>query len=75
MPAPWREIGPLLPPGAGTTLTRNIAYFDGNASLGAIAVLGVYALLGSLVVLLIAGWRERRSLAETEAAAGASLAA
>lgn len=75
MPGPWREIGPLLPPGAGTTLTRNIAYFDGNASLGAITVLGVYALLGSLVVLLIAGRREPRSLAEPEVAAGASFAA
>jgi hypothetical protein len=55
MPAPWRTIGPLLPPGAGTTLTRNIAYFDGNATSGALVVLALYCLVGSLIVVLAAG--------------------
>lgn len=75
MPAPWREIGPFLPPGAGTTLTRNIAYFDGAATLGAIAVLGAYAIAGALVVLAV-GKRpgRRRAVEESETAAGASLA-
>ena len=54
MPEPWGAVGPLLPPGAGTTLVRNIAYFDGNAVGGALIVLTAYALAGSALVLAAA---------------------
>ncbi|MGH2947494.1 MAG: hypothetical protein ACRDPC_14780, partial [Solirubrobacteraceae bacterium] len=29
LPDFWRQLGPLLPPGAGATALRNVAYFDG----------------------------------------------
>ena len=31
LPGFWRAVGPLLPPGAGGTALRNVAYFDGAA--------------------------------------------
>lgn len=54
MPEPWGAVGPLLPPGAGTTLVRNIAYFDGNAIAGSLWVLAAYAAAGSALVLALA---------------------
>lgn len=56
MPGPLREIGAFLPPGAGTTLIRNVTYFDGNAIARALTVLGAYALVGSLLTV-VAGLR------------------
>lgn len=72
MPGLWRTVGPLLPPGAGTTLVRNIAYFDGNALRGALTVLGAYAAAGSAIVALIGyrGARAGTTGAETLGAAG-----
>jgi len=46
LPTFWRAISPLLPPGAGVTLVRNLVYFDGNAVGPSLATLGVFALLG-----------------------------
>ncbi len=75
MPSLWRTLGPLLPPGAGTTLVRNITYFDANALAGALWVLVAYAALGSLLVLLSAGRRMRSSTTEVEAMSAAGIAA
>jgi hypothetical protein len=51
LPSPWREVGPLLPPGAGGDALRGTAYFDGAAVGGPLAVLAVWAALGVLAVL------------------------
>ena len=64
MPEPWAEVGPLLPPGAGTKLVRNIAYFDGNSIAGALLVLAAYAAAGSALVLAAV---RRRGAGRTEA--------
>ena len=76
MPEPWAAVGPFLPPGAGTTLVRNIAYFDGNAAGGALLVLAAYAVAGSALVLAgarrPAAGRAQREPAALSGAAGAA---
>lgn len=52
LPAPWGAIGQLLPPGATGTLLRNVAFFDGSATLTPIIVLGFWALAGLGMYLL-----------------------
>lgn len=74
MPGLWRAVGPLLPPGAGTTLVRNIAYFDANALGEALAVLAAYAVVGSVIVA-ISGYRHVRGTAPAEATGAIGLAA
>ncbi|WP_211248955.1 ABC transporter permease [Paraoerskovia marina] len=60
LPEPWGAVGQLLPPGAMDTLLRNVAYFDGAASLGPILVLCGWIVIG--LVLFAAGVaRSRRS--------------
>jgi hypothetical protein len=54
-----------LPIGAGATLLRSVAYFDGNGGLTAVAVLGSYAIGG---LLLTALGRRRTASTTTEAA-------
>lgn len=53
----WVSItGQLLPPGAGITLLRNTAFFDGNATLIPLFVLTAWiAVAGSIVVLQASG--------------------
>lgn len=77
MPGFWRGIGPLLPPGAGTTLVRNIAYFDANAIAGPLLVLAAYAAVGSAVVVAIARPRETGGAAQVpvDADSGVAVAA
>jgi hypothetical protein len=53
LPGFWREIGPYLPPGAGTSAVRNTIYFDANAIAGPLIVLGVYLVAGAAVVLTV----------------------
>jgi prepilin-type processing-associated H-X9-DG protein len=36
-----------LPPGAGITAMRNVAYFDGHGTTHALLVLGIYSILGA----------------------------
>jgi hypothetical protein len=52
LPQPWGEVGQWLPIGAGGTLLRSAAYFDGNGAGFAAAVLTAYALGGLILVLL-----------------------
>lgn len=75
MPSLWRSVGWLLPPGAGTTLVRNISYFNGNATSRAVLVLVAYSLAGSLVVLALARRRQPTTRLEAEASTAAALAA
>lgn len=75
MPGVFRMVGPLLPPGAGTTLVRNTTYFDANALAGPLLVRASYAAVGSLLVLLTAHRRVGSSTAELQATGGMALAA
>ncbi|GGM53580.1 membrane protein [Longimycelium tulufanense] len=54
LPTFWREIGPYLPPGAGTTATRSVAYFDNAGAGQALWILAIYAIAGVLVTLVVA---------------------
>ncbi|MFF1921077.1 DUF3533 domain-containing protein [Streptomyces sp. NPDC058221] len=53
LPDFWRAIGPALPPGAGTWTARSIAYFRGNAVTGPLLVLSAWAVVGTVVTLLM----------------------
>ena len=75
MPDLWRTVGGLLPPGAGTSLVRNITYFDGNAVAGSLIVLAAYALAGTLVVALTARRRAHTTVADAQVGAAGALAA
>ncbi|WP_406458763.1 DUF3533 domain-containing protein [Streptomyces sp. NBC_00876] len=62
LPPFWAAIGQALPPGAGTTVVRNTVYFNGNATTGALWILGAWAFGGIAVAVLSAAMRnERRS--------------
>lgn len=50
LPQWFAAIGQLLPLGAGGQLIRNVAYFDGNAIGGPLAVLIVWAAIGMLMI-------------------------
>ncbi|MER5525595.1 ABC transporter permease [Streptomyces sp. NPDC002677] len=51
LPKAVDDIGQWLPPGAGASLVRGTAYFDGNDSAGHIAVLALWSVLGLAAVL------------------------
>ncbi|MFG2787540.1 DUF3533 domain-containing protein [Streptomyces sp. NPDC048419] len=65
LPPFWKAIGPALPPGAGTWVARSIAYFEGNATTGALLVLSAWAAAGIVITLLAAGLRARRAQTAT----------
>jgi hypothetical protein len=52
LPQPWGEFGQWLPIGAGGTLLRSVAYFDGHGGLAAVTVLAAYAVVGLLLVVV-----------------------
>jgi hypothetical protein len=70
IPGFWRAIGFWLPPGAGVRAETGAVYFQGHATLGALAVLAVYASVGAAVALLM-GRRRRPHDPEVERAAAA----
>jgi hypothetical protein len=51
LPGFWRAVGPLLPPGAGGSALRNVAYFDGAALTRPLLVLAAFATFGTVLVL------------------------
>jgi hypothetical protein len=57
LPGFWRAIGFWLPPGAGVRAETGAVYFQGHATLGALAVLAVYAGVGAAVALVVGGRR------------------
>jgi hypothetical protein len=73
LPGFWRWISQLMPPGAGGTGLRNVAYFDGNATLRPIVVLAAYAVVGAALVALADAIRRRRGRAIHEAQSAAEL--
>lgn len=52
LPEPWGEVGQWLPVGAGGTLLRSVAFFDGAGAGRPLAVLAGYAVLGLVLVLV-----------------------
>ncbi|MEV6103113.1 DUF3533 domain-containing protein [Streptomyces sp. NPDC051940] len=64
LPPFWRDIGPVLIPGAGTWSARSLAYFDGNAMTGPLLVLGAWALGGTALTLLFSALRTGRDAVE-----------
>ncbi|WP_156727591.1 YhgE/Pip domain-containing protein [Streptomyces apocyni] len=64
LPPFWREIGPALPPGAGTWTARSIAYFGGHAITGPLLVLAAWCVGGALLTLLFSSLRRGREAVE-----------
>ncbi|MEW2071824.1 ABC transporter permease, partial [Streptomyces sp. NPDC007346] len=56
LPEPVGAIGQWLPPGAGGSLLRSVAFFDGSAAGGAVLTLALWSGLG-LAAVLVAGRR------------------
>ncbi|MEJ3742107.1 hypothetical protein WEI85_02240 [Actinomycetes bacterium KLBMP 9797] len=52
LPEPWGAVGQWLPVGAGATLLRSTAYFDGAGGAFAAMVLTGYAVVGLTLVVL-----------------------
>jgi hypothetical protein len=63
LPEPVGALGQWLPPGAGATLLRSVAYFDGRGAAAPLLTLSVWAALG-LVAVLAGGRRRTPALAE-----------
>jgi hypothetical protein len=59
LPQPWGAVGQLLPPGAGGTLLRSVAFFDGAGAATTAWVLGAWAAGGLLLAAATAGSRLR----------------
>ncbi|WP_280236468.1 hypothetical protein [Nocardia cyriacigeorgica] len=73
LPQPWGAIGQLLPPGAGASLLRSVAFFDGAAAMGPLVVLLVWA--GVAVALLgVGAIRERRGTDAPDSAPAPAMA-
>jgi hypothetical protein len=53
LPAFWRDIGPWIPSGAGTSAARGIAYFDGMAIGVNLLVIAAYGVVGVVAVYLV----------------------
>jgi hypothetical protein len=58
LPQPWGALGQWLPPGAGVTAARSVAFFDGAGAVAPLTVLAVWLLAG-IILLLIGGWRRK----------------
>ncbi|MEO9133428.1 MAG: DUF3533 domain-containing protein [Jatrophihabitantaceae bacterium] len=58
LPGFWRAIGPLLPPGAGTSAVRGIVYFDNAGVGGPLLVVLIYAAAGAGALLAVSRWRK-----------------
>ncbi|MEU5454542.1 ABC transporter permease [Streptomyces globisporus] len=67
LPEPVGAIGQWLPPGAGGSLLRSVAFFDGSAAGGPLLTLSLWSTLGLAAVLLA-----RRTPKSDEAAPAAT---
>lgn len=52
LPQPWGMVGQFLPPGAGGTLLRSVAFFDGAGGAAAAWVLAAWAGAGILLAAI-----------------------
>jgi hypothetical protein len=53
LPGFWRDLSQLLPPGAATTAMRDVVYFHGHGMTDALLVLGIWAILGTTVAVVV----------------------
>ncbi|MGY0022326.1 ABC transporter permease [Streptomyces sp. YJ-C3] len=67
LPEPVGFLGQLLPPGAGGSLLRSVAYFDGARATAPALTLAAWALLG-LSAVLLGALRGRRTTTTARAA-------
>lgn len=61
LPTFWREIGGLLPNGAGTDAVRRIVYFGGAGVAGEVLLVLGYVLVGVVVTVLASAHRPARA--------------
>ncbi len=69
LPEPAGAIGQWLPPGAGGSLLRSVAFFDGRGTDSSVLALAAWALLG--LALVTAGASRRRGTSPEPALTGA----
>jgi hypothetical protein len=62
LPRPWGTVGQYLPPGAGASLLRSVAFFDGAGSVRPWWVLGAWV-LGGLLLTAVGHYRNRAATA------------
>jgi hypothetical protein len=74
LPAPWGAFGQFLTPGAGATLLRSTAYFDGHGAETAVLVLAVWLVAG-IVFFTIGAVRAQVKAVGAEASEVGSAAA
>lgn len=55
LPQPWGAVGQGLPAGAGATLLRSTAFFDGAGGGTAALVLSAYAIVGLILIVFSRG--------------------
>ncbi|WP_051808926.1 hypothetical protein [Streptomyces sp. NRRL S-378] len=67
LPEPAGLVGQWLPPGAGSSLLRSVAFFDGAGSAGPALVLSLWAVLG-VTAVMVAGRRRPAPAGSTPAA-------
>jgi hypothetical protein len=67
LPAFWRELSQLLPPGAAITALRDVVYFHGHGISRALIVLGIWVAAGAAVVAVVQIRRARTSFASASA--------
>ena len=58
LPQPWGSVGQFLPPGAGVTLLRSAAFFDGAGGVAPLWTLLAWA-VGGLALTAIGHFRDR----------------
>ncbi len=50
LPQPWGDLGQLMPPSAGVSAVRSVAFFDGAGAGRPLLVLAVWALAGAALI-------------------------
>jgi hypothetical protein len=65
LPKPWGTVGQMLPPGAGASLLRSAAFFDGAGSTRPLWVLTVWS-LGGILLTIVGHYRERGRITARE---------
>lgn len=71
LPKGVNDIGQWLPPGAGASLLRDTAYFDGNSGGGHLAVLVLWSVIG-ITAVMFGHWVMRESRGARNAKTGAT---
>lgn len=74
LPSPWRTMGEWIPNGAGTDALRRAIYFSSNQLGPPVLTLLVWALVGAVVMLLVARPRRPGEHLETALLAGVAAA-